>query len=77
MAGKRAAVLRYWMMLIDHSTLNRAFYRLTQDEFDWEPHPGAWGVRRREAVVPRTRAATPVASGSATKTGEPSFHPGR
>lgn len=49
MAGKRAAVLRDWMTLIDRYTLDRAFYRLTQDEYDWEPHPGAWGVRHREA----------------------------
>lgn len=49
MAGKRAAVLHTWMTLIDRYTLGRAFYRLTQAEFDWEPHPGAWGVRRRES----------------------------
>lgn len=48
MAGKRADVLRNWMTLIDRYTLGRGFYRLTQDEFDWEPHPGAWGVRHRE-----------------------------
>jgi len=48
MAGKRADVLRHWMTLIDRYTLDRAFYRLSQAEFGWEPHPGAWGVRRRE-----------------------------
>jgi hypothetical protein len=48
MAGKRADVLRSWMMLIDRYTLDRAFYRLSQTEFEWEPHPGAWGVRSRE-----------------------------
>ena len=47
MAGKRADVLQHWMMLIERYTLDRAFYRLTQREFDWEPHSGAWGVRRR------------------------------
>jgi hypothetical protein len=47
-ASKRADVFRDWMSLIERFTLNRAFYRLTQDEFDWEPHPGAWGVRRRD-----------------------------
>jgi hypothetical protein len=45
---KRADVLTSWMMLIDRYTLHRALTDLTQDEFDWEPHPGAWGVRRRE-----------------------------
>ena len=48
MAGKRAAVLRNWMGLIDLYTLTRAFEGLTQEEFDWEPHAGAWGIRRRE-----------------------------
>lgn len=48
MAGKRADVLHNWMTLIDRYTLDRAFYRLTQAEFRWEPHPGAWGVRHRE-----------------------------
>jgi hypothetical protein len=48
MASKRADVLTNWMMLIDRYTLNRALTDLTQDEFDWEPHPGAWGVRHRD-----------------------------
>ena len=58
MAGKRASVLRNWMGLIDLYTLSRALDGLTQDEFDWEPHPGAWGLRRREACT------TPNASGA-------------
>lgn len=49
MTGSRADVLHIWMTLIDRFTLGRAFHRLTQAEFDWEPHPGAWGVRRRDA----------------------------
>jgi hypothetical protein len=55
--GKRSEVLQHWMTLIERYTLNRAFHRLTQAEFDWEPHPGAWGVRRRE------RCLTPNPSG--------------
>lgn len=57
MAGARADVLRHQMTLIDRYTLDRALHRLTQDEFDWEPHPGAWGVRSRDAC------ATPNPSG--------------
>jgi hypothetical protein len=57
MPGKRAEVLLHWMTLIDRYTLGRAFHRLTQEEFDWEPHPGAWGIRRREIC------STPNASG--------------
>jgi hypothetical protein len=49
MTNKRASVLANWMGLIDLYTLGRAFKDLTQEEFDWEPHPGAWGVRRRDA----------------------------
>src|SRR3954468_3115182 len=59
MTGKRASVLRNWMELIDMYTLPRALKDLTQAEFDWEPHPGAWGVRRRDACT------TPNASGDA------------
>jgi hypothetical protein len=47
-ADKRADVLINSMMLIQRYTLNRALTDLTQEEFEWEPHPGAWGVRRRE-----------------------------
>jgi hypothetical protein len=51
MGGKRAKVLANWMGLIDRYTLERALTGLTQEEFEWEPHPGAWGVRRREACT--------------------------
>ena len=57
MPGKRASMLHGWMGLIDTYTLSRALKDLTQSEFDWEPHGGAWGVRRREACT------TPNASG--------------
>lgn len=57
MASKRASVLHHWMGVIEIYTLNRALTGLTQDEFDWEPHRGAWGVRRREECT------TPNASG--------------
>lgn len=54
----RADVLTKWMMLIDRSTLTRALSGLTQEEFDWEPHPGAWGIRRRsECTTPNPHGA--------------------
>ena len=59
MTGKRAHVMRTWMSLIDGYTLGRAFQGLTQEEFEWEPHPGAWGIRRRD------ECRTPNASGAA------------
>jgi len=59
MAGKRASVLHNWMGLIDMYTMTRALQGLTQEEFNWEPHPGAWGVRRRDACT------TPNPSGDA------------
>ena len=51
LAGKRASVLHNWMGLIDMYTMSRALKDLTQAEFDWEPHPGAWGVRRRDTCT--------------------------
>jgi len=45
------------MLVIDTYTLKRALHELTQDEFDWEPHADAWGIRRREDCT------TPNASG--------------
>jgi DinB superfamily len=36
-----------WMGLIDMYTLDRARKDLTQDELDFEPHAGAWGIRLR------------------------------
>jgi hypothetical protein len=62
MACKRASVLHNWMGLIDIYTLSRALKDLTQAEFEWEPHLGAWGVHRRDACT------TPNASGD--KNGE-------
>jgi hypothetical protein len=35
------------MQLVEIYTLDRALKDLTQGEFAWEPHPGAWGIRRR------------------------------
>jgi hypothetical protein len=43
----RADLFLSWMGLIDMYTLGRARKDLTQEELDFEPHPGAWGVRRR------------------------------
>jgi len=45
---KRADFFLNWMGLIDLYTLTRATKDLTQEEFDWEPHPGSWGIRRRD-----------------------------
>src|SRR5436305_7349652 len=45
--GPRADVLLNTMLVIETYTLRRALTGLTQEEFDWEPHPGAWGIRRR------------------------------
>ena len=56
--GPRADVLLNTMLVIDLFTLQRALKGLTQEEFDWEPHAGAWGIRRREDCT------TPDATGS-------------
>jgi len=41
------------MGLIEGFTLNRAWYRLIDDELFWEPIAGSWGVRtRRECQTP-------------------------
>jgi hypothetical protein len=59
MSAKRASVLANWMGLIDMYTLTRALTGLTQEAFDWEPHPGAWGVRQRsECTTPDPYGAT-------------------
>src|ERR687892_982815 len=47
MVEQRVEGLLIWMGLIDTYTLGRALKDLNQDEFAWEPHTGAWGVRRR------------------------------
>ena len=46
------------MLVIDIYSLGRALPGLTQEEFDWEPHPGAWGIRRRDECT------TPNATGT-------------
>jgi hypothetical protein len=56
--GPRADVLLNTMLVIDLYTLNRALNGLTQEEFGWEPHEGAWGVRRR------SECTTPDATGT-------------
>jgi hypothetical protein len=45
---KRADTLLHVMQYIEWYTLQRAWDRLTDDEFFWEPVGGAWGVRLRE-----------------------------
>jgi hypothetical protein len=37
------------MQFIERFTLNRAWSGLSEDEFFWEPVPGSWSVRRRDA----------------------------
>src|SRR4051794_3975542 len=56
--GPRADVLLNTMLVIETYTLGRALAGLTQEEFDWEPHPGAWGIRRR------AECTTPDATGT-------------
>ncbi len=58
MAEKRAESLITWMGVIDMYTLGRALKGLTQEEFEWEPHPGAYRVRRRnECTTPNPSGA--------------------
>ncbi len=46
------------MQLIDIYTLDRALTGLSQEEFTWEPHPGAWAIRRRsECTTPTPKGA--------------------
>ena len=59
MAGKRASVLHHWMGVVEIYTLNRALDGLTQEEFDWEPHAGAWGVRRRDTCTTPNPSGNP------------------
>jgi hypothetical protein len=56
---KRAEVLLTWMGVIDMYTLGRALNDLTQEELDWEPHPGAYGVRRRELCTTPNPSGAP------------------
>jgi hypothetical protein len=57
--GPRADVLLNTMMVIDIYSLGRALHDLTQEEFDWEPHEGAWGIRRREECRTPNATGTP------------------
>jgi hypothetical protein len=57
MGDKRTSVLQHWMGVVEIYTIGRALDGLTQEEFEWEPHPGAWGVRRR------SECTTPDATG--------------
>jgi hypothetical protein len=43
-------MLLTWMQLIDFYTLQRALDGLSEDEFAWKPHPGAWGVGAASGV---------------------------
>ncbi|MBO0694271.1 MAG: hypothetical protein J2P58_15305, partial [Acidimicrobiaceae bacterium] len=58
MPEPRAEMLLTWMQLIDFYTLQRALDGLTQEQFMWKPHPGAWGVARR------TECTTPTPGGA-------------
>ena len=59
MGGKRGDTLLNTMLFIEMFTLNRAWDRLTDDEFHWEPLPGSWGVRPASEI----RTATPFITG--------------
>lgn len=52
-------MLLTWMQLIDRYTLQRALTGLSQDEFMWKPHPGAWGVTRRDECTTRSPTGAP------------------
>ncbi|HEX4829515.1 MAG TPA: DinB family protein [Trebonia sp.] len=47
MTGKRAGPLLELMDQTERFTLARAWTRLTDDEFFWEPSPAAWSIRRQ------------------------------
>ncbi len=49
MGGTRADTLLEVMGRIEQFTLRRICDRLSDDELFWEPVPGSWGVRRRDA----------------------------
>jgi hypothetical protein len=50
-AGRRGETLLNVMLFIEMFTLNRAWSDLGEDEFFWEPVPGSWNVRRRDACL--------------------------
>ena len=59
MPEKRADTILNLMLMIELFTLKRAWEGLTDEELHWEPHPGAWGARRRsECTTP-----TPIGDG--------------
>ena len=66
MSEKRAETILIWMQLIEGATLRRAFEGLTQDEFMWKPHPGAWGIARREEC----QTPTPLGAERRSETGQ-------
>jgi DinB superfamily len=59
MTGKRAGTLLVLMESIQGFTLERAWNHLSDDEYFWEPAPGAWGIRRRQEC----RTPTPFGDG--------------
>jgi hypothetical protein len=59
MATKRGETLLAIMAGIEAFTLTRAWTRLSNGEFFWEPVASAWSVRRREECL----SATPFGSG--------------
>jgi hypothetical protein len=48
MTGKRAGTLLELMSPIEHYTLARAWGKLTDDEFLWEPFTTSWSIRRQD-----------------------------
>lgn len=48
MTGKRAGTLLELMSHLEHFTLGRAWTRLSDDEFFWEPFVTTWSIRRRD-----------------------------
>jgi hypothetical protein len=59
MAEKRGDTLLNTMLFIEMFTLNRAWDGLTDDELNWEPFAGSWGVRNADAC----HTPTPFISG--------------
>src|SRR5688572_11107730 len=57
-AEKRADTILNLMLFIELFTLNRLWNGLTDEEMHWEPHAGAWGVRRRSECTTPTPMGT-------------------
>src|SRR4051794_36353768 len=53
MGGKRADSFLAVMASMEQFTLGRVWDDLGDDELFWEPHPGSWGVRRRDECQSR------------------------